>query len=136
MAHATGCAIGDVNHSGILVSGRATATLIDADSFQIFDGKVRLPCLVGVPEYTPPELHGQRLETVVRTHNHDAFGLAIVIFQLLWMGRHPFAGTPQGRGDMPIEKAIKEHRFAYSQLRSAGMDAPPGHQSLPIFPLQ
>jgi DNA-binding helix-hairpin-helix protein with protein kinase domain len=134
MAHATGCVIGDVNHSGILISDRATATLIDADSFQIFDGKVRLPCLVGVPEYTPPELHGQRLETVVRTHNHDAFGLAIVIFQLLWMGRHPFAGTPQGRGDMPIEKAVKEHRFAYSQLRSVGIDAPPGAPKLADFP--
>jgi DNA-binding helix-hairpin-helix protein with protein kinase domain len=38
-AHANGCVIGDVNHSGILISDQATATLIDADSFQIFDGK-------------------------------------------------------------------------------------------------
>jgi DNA-binding helix-hairpin-helix protein with protein kinase domain len=135
MAHATGCVIGDINHSGILVSDRATATLIDADSFQFFDGTVRFPCLVGVPEYTPPELHGQRLERVVRTHNHDAFGLAIVIFQLLWMGRHPFAGKPQGRGDVPIEKAIREYRFAYSQLRSVGFEAPPGAPKLSDFPV-
>jgi DNA-binding helix-hairpin-helix protein with protein kinase domain len=84
---------------------------------------------VGVPEYTPPELHGQRLEAVVRAHNHDAFRLPIVIFQLLWMGRHTFAGKHQGRSDVPIDKAIREYRFAYSQLRSVGLDALPGIQN-------
>jgi DNA-binding helix-hairpin-helix protein with protein kinase domain len=135
-AHAAGCVIGDINHSGILVSDRATATLIDSDSFQIFDGARRLPCIVGVPEYTAPELQGQRLDTIERTPNHDAFGLAIVVFQLLFMGRHPFSGRPKISGDMPIEKAIKEFRFAYSQTRSVGMDAPPGVPTLSDFPSQ
>jgi DNA-binding helix-hairpin-helix protein with protein kinase domain len=135
-AHAANCVIGDINHSGILISDRAIATLIDADSFQIFDGARRLPCIVGVPEYTPPELQGQRLESVERTLNHDAFGLAIVIFQLLFMGRHPFSGTPKGSGDLPIEKAIREYRFAYSQRRDVGLDAPPGVPKLDDFPPQ
>src|SRR5262249_33959680 len=55
--HKTGaCVIGDINHSGILISDEATVALIDADSFQIIDGPHRFLCRVGVPEYTPPEL--------------------------------------------------------------------------------
>jgi DNA-binding helix-hairpin-helix protein with protein kinase domain len=33
--HRSGCVIGDINHSGILVSPKAVVALIDADSFQI-----------------------------------------------------------------------------------------------------
>jgi DNA-binding helix-hairpin-helix protein with protein kinase domain len=51
------------------------------------------------------------------------------------MGRHPFAGKPQGRGDVPIEKAIREYRFAYSQRRSVGLDPPPAAPKLSDFPV-
>jgi DNA-binding helix-hairpin-helix protein with protein kinase domain len=130
--HAAGCVIGDINHSGILISKNATAALIDADSFQVIDGSKRYLCRVGVPEYTPPELQGKSLSAVVRTMNHDAFGLAIVIFQLLAMGRHPFVGS-YSRGEMPIQKAISEFRFAYSEQRSVGMTPPPGACTLKDF---
>lgn len=128
--HDLGAVIGDINHSGILISKEAVAALIDADSFQF--GRDHL-CRVGVAEYTPPELQGQRLDGIVRTPNHDAFGLAVVIFQLLFMGRHPFMGR-YARGDMPVEKAITEHRFAYSKLRDTGMTPPPGACQLDDFP--
>ena len=59
--HEVGCVIGDINHSGILVSNAATAALIDADSFQVLDGSNRYLCRVGVPEYTPPELQNMSL---------------------------------------------------------------------------
>jgi DNA-binding helix-hairpin-helix protein with protein kinase domain len=133
-AHAADCVIGDINHSGILVSDKAIAALIDADSFQVRDGGVTHFCKVGVPEYTPPELQGQRLDGITRTPNHDAFGLAVVVFQLLWMGRHPYSGRYLSKGDMPVEKAIAEHRFAYSKLRSVGMEPPPAVPSLSDFP--
>lgn len=135
-AHAADCVIGDINHSGILISDKATAALIDADSFQVSDGAVRHFCKVGVPEYTPPELQGQKLDGLTRTPNHDAFGLAVVIFQLLWMGRHPYSGRYLSKGEMPIEKAIAEHRFAYSKTRSVGMEAPPAVPPLSDFPQQ
>ncbi len=131
--HAGGCIIGDINHSGVLVSSKATVMLIDADSFQIVDGAAQYLCKVGVPEYTPPELQGLRLDTVLRTTNHDNFGLAIAIFQLLWMGRHPFSGRYQG-GDMPMERAIKELKFAYSAGRATGMSPPPAVPLLVDFP--
>jgi DNA-binding helix-hairpin-helix protein with protein kinase domain len=124
--NASGCVIGDINHSSILVSKQATVALIDADSFQVHIGSRTFPCLVGVPEYTPPELQGVPLGTLLRTPNHDAFGLAIVIFQLLFMGRHPFIGTIR-RGELPqLPDAIREYRFVYAETRDVGMDQPPG----------
>lgn len=131
--HKSGCVIGDINHSGILVSSAAVAAFIDADSFQISEGGLNHPCLVGVPEYTPPELQGQSLGKIVRSSDHDAFGLAVVMFQLLFMGRHPFIGS-YGNGDMALDKAIKEHRFAYSLNRDVGMVPPPGASTLRDVP--
>ena len=131
--HKAGCVIGDINHSGVLISNKAIAALIDADSFQVVDGNHRHFCRVGVPEYTPPELQGLNLGSVLRTTNHDAFGLAIVIFQLLAMGRHPYVGA-YAKGDMPLPRAIAEHRFAYSRRRNVGMSPPPGVVTLDDFP--
>lgn len=114
--HKAGCVIGDINHSGVLISDEAKVALIDADSFQVTDGSRRHLCRVGVPEYTPPELQGINLGNVARTTNHDAFGLAVVVFQLLAMGRHPFVGA-YVKGDLPLPQAIAENRFAYLRPR-------------------
>jgi DNA-binding helix-hairpin-helix protein with protein kinase domain len=130
--HASGCIIGDINQRGILVSSNATVALIDADSFQVSDGAQRYLCVVGVPEYTPPELQRKSLKSVVRTTDHDAFGLAVCLFQLLCMDRHPFSGKFTGNGDMPLEKAIAEFRFAYS-VRNTSMVPPPGTVRLSDF---
>lgn len=122
--HAASCVIGDINQRSILVSQQATVALIDTDSFQVIQKGQQYLCVVGVPEYTPPELQGQSLKSVVRTADHDAFGLAVAIFQILCMDRHPFSGRFKGSGDMAIEQAIKEFRFAYS-IRDTKMQPPP-----------
>ncbi len=127
--HASGCVIGDINQRSILVSEQATVALIDTDSFQVTQRGQQFLCVVGVPDYTPPELQGQSLKTIVRTANHDAFGLAVAIFQLLCMDRHPFAGRYKGSGDITVEQAIKEFRFAYSS-RDTKMDPPPASVAL------
>lgn len=117
--------IGDVNQSGILISQQAVCRLIDTDSFQIRLGNKVYSCEVGTPHYTPPELQGRSFREVLRTENHDNFGLAVIIFQLLFMGRHPFAGRYSGSDDMPIERAIKEYRFAYGSRASNKQMSPP-----------
>ena len=132
--HSLGCVIGDINQSSILVSQGARVALIDSDSFQVTSGSRQFLCRVGVPEYTPPELQGASLSKVPRTPNHDAFGLAIVIFQLLFMGRHPFVGSVR-HGDIPaLHDSIKDYRFVYSEDRDVGMDQPPGTPALTEFP--
>jgi len=117
--------IGDVNQGNVLVSQRGTVFLIDCDSFQVnAEGRLFL-CEVGVPQFTPPELQGQSFRGMERTANHDRFGLALIIFHLLFMGRHPFAGRFLGRGDMPIEQAIQEYRYAFSSQADRLLMAPP-----------
>jgi DNA-binding helix-hairpin-helix protein with protein kinase domain/Flp pilus assembly protein TadD len=129
--HEHGHVIGDVNHGGVLVSDDATVKLVDCDSFQVAVNGRKYLCEKGVSTHTPPELQGRPFRGVVRTTDHDAFGLAIIIFQLLFMGRHPFSGAFLGRGDMPLEKAIAEYRFAYGAGANARlMKQPPG--TLPL----
>jgi DNA-binding helix-hairpin-helix protein with protein kinase domain len=80
---------------------------------------------VGAPTFTAPELHGLPLDSTVRTQNHDAFGLAVLIFNLLFLGRHPFAGRYLGKGEMPPERAIRELRFAFGKHAASKLMAPP-----------
>ena len=133
--HQTGCVIGDLNHSGVLVGEDARVSLIDADSFQFCLGKKTYPCVVGVPDFLPAELHGANLSTVVRSVEHDNFGLAVAIFLLLFMGRHPFAGRHEGP-DLSIGQAIARNKFAFSLTRqfSTGTSPPPGALTLDVFP--
>ncbi len=123
--HEAGCVIGDVNHGGVTVSDKATIKLIDCDSFQVSARGQKFLCEVGVPTFTPPELQGRPFKGIERSANHDNFGLAVLIFHLLYMGRHPFAGRFLGRGEMPIEKAIAEFRFVYGSNNSAVQMEPP-----------
>ncbi|NOD83762.1 topoisomerase DNA-binding C4 zinc finger domain-containing protein [Ruegeria sp. HKCCD6119] len=133
--HQTGCVIGDLNHSGILVAPDATVALIDADSFQFRLNGTSYPCVVGVPDFTPPELHGKNLASVERTIAHDNFGLAVAIFHLLFMGKHPYAGIRNGP-ETSMGEDIAQNRFAYSQLRQSHTQTkpPPGALTLDLFP--
>ena len=123
--HESGHVIGDVNERGFMVSPQGTVRVIDCDSFQIRNGVKTFRCVVGVPHYTPPELQPADFHLVDRTPNHDCFGLAVLIFHLLFMGRHPFAGVYSGSGDMPIERAISEGRFAFARSASSLQMSPP-----------
>jgi DNA-binding helix-hairpin-helix protein with protein kinase domain len=131
--HTAGLVIGDVNHGNLVVAQDATVRLIDCDSFQVTAGKRIWFCEVGVGTHQPPEM--QSLTTyagVARTPNHDNFGLAVIIFQLLCMARHPFMGRYLGTGEPPsIEEAIAKSRYAYSHDSKRTMLAPPPG-SLPI----
>lgn len=131
--HAASCLVADVNHGGIMVAQDARVRLIDCDSFQIEYGGRKYLCTVGVPTFTPPELQGVTFAEKERTENHDNFGLAVMIFLVLFMGRHPFAGRYLGPGEMPIEQAIRELRFVYGVGRAAVyMEQPPGTPALEI----
>src|SRR5215475_11047342 len=133
--HEHGLVIGDLNPKNILVTRKATVYLLDVDSFQVSaDGKT-YRCDGGFPEYTPPELQGVAFRDVDRAQEHDCFGVAAVIFQLLFMGRHPFSGRYLGAGEMPLERAIRESRFAYgADAEARKMRQPPGTLALDSMP--
>ena len=114
--HAAGYVIGDLNESNIHVTSRGLVTFIDTDSFQVTEDGRRYPCLVVKPQYVAPELVGKDLGSVERDRAHDHFALAVIVFQLLMGGRHPYAGVwPSGAGDPPpAEEWIRRGLFAYS----------------------
>lgn len=137
LIHNCGHTIGDINARSVFVSKQATVQLIDCDSFQIVVGSEQFPCHVGFPEFTPPELQNRSLHGLVRNQGHDSFGLAVLIFNLLFMGRHPFAGQYLGQGDKDLSESIKEYRFAYGAGALArNVRQPPGSPSLEIVPIQ
>lgn len=82
--------IGDFNPQNVIVLADFTVCLIDTDSYQII-GHL---CPVGVEAFTAPELFGKNLAVVPRSSSSDDFALAVIIFHLLVLGRHPFAGSP------------------------------------------
>jgi DNA-binding helix-hairpin-helix protein with protein kinase domain len=131
--HKAGHVIGDVNHGNALIGRDGTAILIDCDSIQVTERGRTFTCDVGSPLFTPPELQGKRFRGLHRTTSHDSFGLAALLFHFLFQGRHPFAGR-YADGEMPIERAIAESRFAYGGAAEAfGMSAPPSTLPLGTF---
>lgn len=110
--HEQGHLIGDINERNILVEPEhGDISIIDCDSFQIRDRENRIiyRCKVGRPEYTAPELlrqmqgicdvrecptgpnkHQMGYPCVSRNQEHDKFGIAVVVFQLLMDGSHPY----------------------------------------------
>lgn len=131
--HERSVVVGDVNSSNIFVHRDSRTHLIDCDSFQIpYNGSV-LRCNVGVAEYQPPELQGRDLARIDRLPHHDLFGLAVMIFQLLFVGKHPFAGVLPAhiRNTGAIGDNVAAKRFFYGQhaIRN-GLRPPPGALNL------
>jgi DNA-binding helix-hairpin-helix protein with protein kinase domain len=136
--HKYGYVIGDVNEGNLLVNKQAVVKLIDCDSFQVRGPNNKIYyCEVGVANFTPPEIQNSKNFKIPRSPNYDNFGLSILIFQLLFLARHPFAGVYHGKGDMPIEKAIAEYRFAYSKTSHLkSISPPPNSVDLSIVPVE
>ncbi len=131
VVHSHGHAIGDVNHGNVIIAPDATVRLIDCDSYHFNAPEKSFFCEVGVSTHTPPELQGKTLREIARTANHDSFGLAVLIFQLLFMGRHPFSGAFLGDAENTLESSIRERRFAYGDgAKSRLMKQPPGTLAL------
>lgn len=135
--HEHGHVIGDVNQGNVLVGNDGTVMLIDTDSFQINANGTMHLCKVGVPHFTPPELQGlASFDKTPRTINHDNFGLALLIFHLLFSGRHPYAGIPL-RNDVgeSLENDIKAFRYAYApDGQRRGFKPPPKSVPINIIP--
>ncbi|GDH46006.1 protein kinase YegI [Escherichia coli] len=135
--HEHGHVVGDVNQNSFMVGRDSKVVLIDSDSFQInANGTLHL-CEVGVSHFTPPEL--QTLSSFVgfeRTENHDNFGLALLIFHVLFGGRHPYSGVPLiSDAGNALETDIAHFRYAYaSDNQRRGLKPPPRSIPLSMLP--
>lgn len=125
--HAAAHIMGDVNHGNCVVMRDGTVKLIDCDSYSIKTDERRYRCDVGVATHLAPELQNVNLRSVERENKHDNFGLAVIIFQLLFLGRHPFSGNYLGGEDKSLEDCIREYRFAYgANAALKNVRQPPG----------
>ncbi len=104
--HRAGYTIGDVNHTNFLVRPDGKVFVIDLDSVQATDadtGEVHR-CTVGKEDFTPPRLMGLRFEDVDRTPDDDLFGLAVLVFQILMNGSHPYDPVDQSGGQGQVRQ--------------------------------
>ncbi len=118
--HHNGVLVGDVNFGNVFVDADGTVTVIDVDSFHVRLEGVLYPTLVALPSYTPPEVLEQTLTDEARSTSQDVWAMAVLVFQLLFLGVHPCAGigTPDEETD-----SIKARCFPFSP-RSIGSPPP------------
>ncbi|MDA8145387.1 MAG: protein kinase [Thermaerobacter sp.] len=130
--HQVDCVVGDLNESNVMVHPKALITVIDCDSLQVRRNGRVWRCQVAKREYLAPELQGQDLAAVDRTEASDSFALAVMIFQLLMQGFHPFMGVWRGQGEAPsLADRIRDHLYAY---QGGSLKPPPAAPALEILP--
>jgi DNA-binding helix-hairpin-helix protein with protein kinase domain len=112
--------IGDLKPDNIFVNSSGLISIIDVDSFQITDSSSneKYRCGVTSEEYTPPELIGKDLGETDHTEVQDRFGLAVIIWLLLF-GSHPFSGVwsvdgQNGEEPPSIDMRIKNGYWAFA----------------------
>lgn len=120
-----GILLGDVNPRNIMVESPDKVYLVDTDSYQIDD----LPCAVGFPTYTAPEIlqklrdgvvHGY--SELIRTKKEEDFAVSTLVFMMLMYGKTPYA---QVGGESPIDNILSLH-FPYAVGDRRGEGVPQG----------
>ncbi|MBS1714290.1 MAG: hypothetical protein JST30_08120 [Armatimonadetes bacterium] len=120
--HEAGLVIGDLNESNVLVDARGMVRIIDVDSFQVG----AFSCRVGKSELTPPELQDRSMADAPRTIESDRFALAVLLFQTLVFGRHPFSGASSDGSEATLEERIAAGHYAWAQRRDVPVRPPLG----------
>jgi DNA-binding helix-hairpin-helix protein with protein kinase domain len=90
--HAAGYVIGDLKPENLWVDKRGNAGISDVDSFQFTHGGGTFTCRAQTPDYAAPECIVS--PDVPPGPSSDDFVLAVLIYQLLMDGLHPFYGIP------------------------------------------
>lgn len=123
--HDNNILIGDINPNNFLIVSPTEIYLVDTDSFQIDD----LPCPVGFPLFTAPEIHMQHKKgkfndyaDILRSRENEYFAVATLIFMLMMPGKPPY--TQQGGED--IVDNILEMHFPYAVGEKHGENVPDG----------
>lgn len=108
--------------------------MLDCDGFSIQGSNERFPALQFTPDYLAPEFQTAGLSPA-DGEPQDRFALAVIIFQLLNFGIHPFTGRPSS-DTVPtdIPGRIARRCYAYG-IKANPLIAPSpvsGHACLPM----
>lgn len=142
--------IGDMNpdNFGVDLTGSFHVCGFDVDSFHYRDQKNNIyPCYVGLAPYYAPELQvlisrGQDMRTLDPTKTFsketDNFALSVLIFQLLFLGYHPFTGARAiGYGSSTVVRKSETNilnKISPYFNPTPGMSKPQTAPSLDIIP--
>ncbi|MFF4727276.1 hypothetical protein ACFY3M_18370 [Streptomyces mirabilis] len=102
--HHDNLVIGDFSSSNVVVDANGFVTFLDCDSIAFTDpatGEL-FPCLMHTTDYSPPE----RQAGGPASRATDDFALAVLVYQLLTAGNHPFGGVPH---DSASESTVKDN---------------------------
>lgn len=127
--HDDGFVIGDLNHSSVLILPNATVRLVDADSFPLAPNFI---CRVGTPEYMSADLQGADLNVVPRSPRHDMFALSVLIYQLLFDGRHPFAGYGGRPKATLADNIVRVKRYQLTDQQTTALQIRLGETQAPL----
>jgi len=107
--------------------------MLDCDGFSIQGETERFPAQQFTADYLAPEFQARGPETAGE-ESQDRFALAVVIFQLLNFGIHPFSGKPAD-GKVPTDLAgrIRAGYYAYGGKPNRRIAPNPtsGHAMMP-----
>ena len=110
--------------------------LLDNDSFSIAGEDCRFPATAFTREYLAPELILNELSaSAVITDWQDRFALAVLIFQILNNGLHPFQGVPMYETEeWNIDMCVKQGLYAYGLVPNTLVSAAPAsiHTTWPV----
>ncbi len=86
--------------------------ILDADGFSV-GGAKRFPAHQYSDDYIAPEADGVRAEDLGL--EQDLFALAVIVFNLLNNGVHPYSGVPRGGQNLPttLQGRINANLYAY-----------------------
>lgn len=107
--------------------------MLDCDGFSIRGPALRFTAPQFTPDYLAPEFQRGGL-TDAGEETQDRFALAVVVFQLLNFGIHPFTGRPANdRVPTDIPGRIAAGCYAYGERANASLSPSPvsGHATLP-----
>jgi DNA-binding helix-hairpin-helix protein with protein kinase domain len=146
--HAENLVIGDVSDGNFLIGrdrfGRAgIAYVIDCNSFQVTirtaQGNAFFPSGVATEEYAAPEVQPTDWATSPRSVYTDSFGLAVLLWKLIFNRAHPFAVvTPRSVDVPPMGERIEDRLFPFSPARPlpASWQAPDVQPPLSVLPFK
>ena len=106
--HLFGILVGDLRMKNIVVDENGNPCIVDIDSCQVGS----LPCPIGFPDFTPPELHHVEFKKQLRTYYNESFSCAVLVFKLLYCGLHPYN---QRFCDTTMEENVSAKSFPYPE---------------------
>ncbi|RFA29887.1 hypothetical protein CAI21_08620 [Alkalilimnicola ehrlichii] len=104
--------------------------VLDTDGFSIRSTERQYPAHVYTDGYIAPEALQQSQPPEQLGEAQDRFALAVVLFQLLNQGLHPYQGVPNGRDQLPATNGERVQAGLYAYARQAHPQLAPSPWSI------